>query len=136
MITGKTLAKKIAERLYDKLAFDIQLLDVKKICGICNYFLICSAKNRYHIATLADIVLDVLAEKKVPTLGIDGTSESGWVVVDTGSLIIHMFLPEIRKYYDLNDLWSDAKSVELNLDTTSKPKRHRPKSQKNIKLKN
>ena len=134
MIAAKTLAKKIAARLYGKLGFDIELLDVRKVCNISNYFLICSAKNRYHIAALSDMALEVLDEKHAPVFGVEGMVESGWVVVDVGSLIIHLFLPEVREYYDLSHLWSDAKLVELNFQDIPKPVRQiRKKSKKIIK---
>lgn len=116
MIAAKTLAKKLAEALYDRKGESIELLDVKKVSDVCHYLLLCSAKNKFHLDALKDAVEETLAEKKVPMLGSDGRPDSGWMVVDTGRLLIHIFVADKRRYYELEKLWSDGKPVELELE--------------------
>lgn len=113
MIAPKTLAKKIAAGLDKKMGFDIELLDVKKISDVCNYLLFCSARNKYHLETLRDAALDVIDERGGPLLGTEGAPDSGWIVIDTGRLIVHLFFSEMRDYYDLHKLWADGRTVDL-----------------------
>jgi ribosome-associated protein len=112
---GKRLARLLANEAYKRLAFDIELLDVHRQCEFASYFLLVSGKNRIHIDALADFIAEAAEEKGAEVIGVDGRSESGWVVVDLGDLIIHIFHPDIRHYYNLPGLFGGAKTVELEL---------------------
>ena len=118
---AKRLARRIAEESYGKFAFDIELLDVRRRCEFSNYFLILSGKNKTHLDSLFDFILDFAKENKAGVYGRDGKSGSGWMVIDFGDLIVHIFMPETRRFYDLNSIWGDAKKVDLELEKPVKP---------------
>jgi len=114
------MARRIAEESFGKFAFDIELLDVRRRCEFSNYFLIMSGKSRTHLESLADFVSDFAKANKAPIYGRDGKAASGWIVLDFGDLIVHIFMPETRRFYDLNSIWSGAKLVELGIETPAK----------------
>lgn len=116
MEANKKFAKILAAECHKKFGFDIQLLDVRKKCDYCNHFLIVSGRNRAHIEALKDDVKDFSKEKDVKIFGVDGKPDSGWIIVDLGSILVHIFHPETRKFYNLTGLWEKPKLVELDFD--------------------
>jgi len=125
---GKVMAKRIAEEAFDKFAFDIELLDVRRRCEYANYFLILSGKNKVHLDALAEHLLEFASEKKAAVYGRDGSAASGWIVIDFGDLIAHLFLPEARSFYNLASVWGDAKPVDLQLNVKEADKKKKSKT--------
>ncbi len=122
MKSGKLLARKLADVAFGGIAFDIELLDVRKNCEFTNYFLIMSGKNRIHLDALRDRIMEFASKNGVPHYGHEGKPDSGWIIIDFGDLIVHIFLPEMRGFYNLAGIWGDAKTVELELkDPAAKP---------------
>lgn len=109
------MARHLANEAHRRLAFDIELLDIRRQCEYASYFLIVSGKNRIHLDALSDYVAEAAEEKGAAVIGVDGRSESGWVVVDLGDLIVHIFHPDTRYFYNLPGLFGGAKTVELEL---------------------
>lgn len=109
-ITKRTvkLVKKIAE---DKKAQNILLLDVKKISYLTNFFVILSGTSSIHISAISTAIQEKLKEKNVKLHHIEGTGESGWILLDYGDMMIHIFGEAERKFYNLERLWGDAKVI-------------------------
>ena len=106
------LARRIVDLLSDKLASDILLLDIRGISLIADYFVICSAgSERQTSAILKDLSEKLLEEHGRKALHMEGRSDSGWVLLDYGDVIVHIFSPQQRAYYKLEDLWSTATPV-------------------------
>jgi ribosome-associated protein len=105
------LAKKIVDIAADKKAEDVVLLDIRRLTTIADYFVICSGTSERQIAALTQAVVEELDKEKVALLHSEGISESGWVLLDYGSVIVHIFAPEVRDYYRLERLWSQALTV-------------------------
>lgn len=98
--------------MYEKKAQNITLLDLKDQAVFADYFLICSADNDRQLRALSTSVTeDAKKEGKVIAGGQEGIAENGWVLIDFGDLIIHLFSPEKRAFYNLEDLWSEARVV-------------------------
>jgi ribosome-associated protein len=95
----------------DKKASDIVLLDLRKVALIADYFVVCNGQGMRQIRAIADGVLESVKELGVRPLAVEGGSDSGWVLVDVGSVIVHIFTPELRTYYALEELWRDAPVV-------------------------
>jgi ribosome-associated protein len=95
----------------DKKASDIVLLDLQKVALIADYFVVCSGQSSRQVKAIADGVIETVKELGVRPRAIEGSSDSGWVLVDVGAVIIHIFSPEMRAYYTLEDLWRDAPVV-------------------------
>ncbi len=111
----KRLARILAAELYEKMAMNIQLLDVRRKCDYCNHFLILSGKNKMHLDALREKVREVIRDREVVSYGEEGAPESGWIIIDLGPLIIHIFDPSTRDYYDIFGLWGASTEVELDL---------------------
>ena len=114
MITPKEMAELAVKALDSKKARDIKLLKTTDITVLADYFIICTAGSATQIKTLSDEVDRVLTEQGEPSIRVEGYRNGGWVLVDFGCLIVHIFLQEIREFYDLERLWSDAEDVDIS----------------------
>jgi len=105
------LARAAVEIASDKQAINIVLLDARDVCSFSDYFVICSGDNIRQIRTIYDEIEFGL--KKLDTLPHhhEGTIDSGWLLLDYGDVIIHIFGTEERDYYRLDELWHEAKTV-------------------------
>ena len=115
--TSLELARVAALAADSKKATDIVLLDLTGLTDVCDYFLICTGSN----ARLLDSVVDEIREKVGANFGVKPNSTEGrvglkWVLMDYGSVVIHIFQPETREFYRLERLWADAPCVELGLE--------------------
>ena len=97
-------AKKAAERK----AADILCMDLSKLSLVCDYFLLLSANNKRHCQAIADFLREELAKAGEAPLRVEGYSGGGWILLDCGSVVIHVFQEEERRYYNLERLWGDA----------------------------
>ena len=105
------IARKAVEMASDKQASNIVLLDVRDICTFSDYFVICSGDNVRQIRTIYDDIEQSLKRESELTHHNEGTIDSGWLLLDYGDVIVHIFSEEERKYYRLDELWKDAKSI-------------------------
>ena len=115
--TPLELAKVAAYTADDKKATNIELLDLTGLSDVCDYFLILSANNSRH----ADMLIDEIEEKvfkncMVKPLSIEGRAGLTWVLMDYGSVVVHVFLPETRDFYRLERLWGEAPRVDLGFE--------------------
>lgn len=134
MLTGKRLAKALANSAHHKLAFDIELLEVKNNCSFASFFLFVSGKNKMHLDAIRAAAEDTMADKEARVFAVEGNAQSGWVVLDAGDIIMHIFHPDQRSYYNLFSLWGDCPSVPLTF--TEKPpaiKKKAPPKRKKVK---
>jgi len=112
-ITAERKARQAARAALDKLAMDLTVLDVRGVSGIADYFLICSGRSTPHVGTIAESVRDALKADGLRPLHTEGVAESGWILLDYGDVLVHVFLDATRAYYALERLWGDAPTVKL-----------------------
>ena len=105
------LARRIVELAEDKKAADIVLLELYPLTTLADYFVICSGGSERQIAAIADGIASELRDHKTKPIGREGTAASHWVLLDYGSVIVHIFTPPERDYYGLEKHWSEAKTV-------------------------
>jgi ribosome-associated protein len=105
------LARRIVELAEDKKAADIVLLDLGELTTMADAFVICSGGSERQISAIADGIVEGLKDERVKPIGREGTSESHWVLIDYGSVILHVFTPPERDYYGLERYWSSARVV-------------------------
>lgn len=106
-----------ANALYDKKGQDIIALDVTKLTVITDVMLIASGRNVLQIKALADEVEDKMAEAGVPLLRRDGHQDARWVVLDYGTVLVHLFHTQEREFYRLDKLWEhDGNRIPLPFD--------------------
>ena len=107
-------ARRAARAALDKKAVDLTVLDVQGVSTVTDYFLVCSGRSAPHVKTIADAIRDELKEDGVRPLHAEGQAESGWVLLDYGDVLMHVFLADTRAYYALERLWGDAPSVPVD----------------------
>ena len=105
------LARRIVELAEDKKAADILLLDLGELTTLADAFVICSGGSERQIAAIADGIAEKLRDEGIKPIGREGTAESHWVLLDYGSVIVHVFTPPERDYYGLEKHWSAARIV-------------------------
>ena len=104
------LAQKIARILYDKKALDITVLRVGHMTVITDYMVIASGRSSLQVKALADDVDDALALEGVSLRAREGQGEGRWIVLDYGTVLVHIFHPEDRQFYHLERLWEDGEN--------------------------
>ncbi|MBQ8242334.1 MAG: ribosome silencing factor [Bacteroides sp.] len=115
----KALVKTITEGIQEKKGKDIVVADLTEIEDtICKYFVICEGNTPTQLAAITESVYDyVRKETGEKPFGVDGLRNSQWVALDYSDVLVHIFLPETREFYNLENLWADAKLTEIpNID--------------------
>lgn len=107
------LTKAIAKVLDKKKALDIKVIHITEYSIVADYFIVASGTSNTHVKSLADDVEFELKQQGVEPDHIEGRA-TGWILLDYGSVIVHVFTPESREYYNLERLWSDAQTVDLS----------------------
>lgn len=111
-LEGLELANLLVDTLIDKKGSNILLLDIREQAVFSDYFILCNGENDRQIRALTEAVTDASREKAgVRPRGAEGEAENGWVLIDLGTIIIHLFSHEKRAYYNLEELWSSAHVV-------------------------
>ncbi len=109
----KDLAYEAMELIDDKKGMDINLLDVSKISGMSDYFIIASGNTSRQVIAIADNVEDGLAKKGYDIKHKEGHREGNWVLLDFGDIVVHVFDKNVRDFYNLEKLWCDAKLTKF-----------------------
>jgi len=109
------LVKTIIEAIQEKKGESIVVADLRKIGGsISSYFIICQGNSTTQVEAIADSVSDMCRERlKEKPMHVVGLERAQWVAMDYGDALVHIFLPEVRAYYDLEHLWEDAEIMEV-----------------------
>jgi ribosome-associated protein len=105
------MARHAVEVAEDKQAQDIVMLDLRNLTTIADYFVICTAENERQLRTVVNSIDDALVKSGARNPRIEGSFETGWVLLDFSDVVIHVFAPEQRDYYRLERLWKDAPPV-------------------------
>ncbi len=115
MNEAKNLVKKITEGIQEKKGKNIVIADLTAIDdAICKYFVICQGNSPNQVAAIVDSVEEyVRKEMHEKPIGIDGLRNAQWVAMDYIETLVHVFLPEVRNFYNLEHLWADAKLTRV-----------------------
>jgi ribosome-associated protein len=105
------VARRVVELAEDKKAADIVLLDLGGLTTMADYFVICSGGSERQLAAIADGIVGGLRDERTRAIGKEGTAASHWILLDFGSVVVHIFTPPEREYYGLEKHWSEAKTV-------------------------
>jgi len=104
---SQVLAEEVIRLLESKKAEDILLIDIRKKVDYADFMIICSAHSTRHTQGLADYITFELEKLGIKPLGVEGYELGQWVVLDFGTVVVHIFYEPIRKVYDLEELWLD-----------------------------
>ncbi len=87
------------------------MLDIRQVASFADYFVICTGDSERQIEAICDEIDEVLSKKGVRLYRREGASDSGWIILDFGGVVVHVFAPPQREYYGLEELWSRATPV-------------------------
>lgn len=111
------LATCIAQVLDKKKAQEVKVLKVRDLTVLTDYFVIASGTSTTQVKSLAEEVEFQLEQKEVRVLRAEGYDTKNWILLDYGEVIVHVFYPQARDFYDLEHLWADADPVEIQFET-------------------
>ena len=121
--SDRILIKRILELLSDEKAEEIVFIDAKKRSCLADYLLVCQGRSQIHCRSITQNVEYNLKQEGEISLGLEGEREGNWVLLDYGNIILHVFHPEIRKYYKLEELYSKRPGEEYA--DNSEPSKYR-----------
>ena len=111
ILTSLERALKCAEFALDKKGVDVKILEIARISSIADYLVLATGMSDKQVQAIADSVRKGL-KKFGKALDIEGVREGKWVVIDYGDVLVHIFVDELRHYYDLDKLWGDAPLID------------------------
>ena len=111
-LTSLERALKCAEFALDKKGVDVKILEIAKISSIADYLVLATGMSDKQVQAIADSVRKGL-KKFGKALDIEGVREGKWVVIDYGDVLVHIFVDELRRYYDLDRLWGEAPLIDI-----------------------
>ena len=113
-------ARRIAALAQEKLAEDVVILDMRPVCTFTDFFVICTGRNARQTAAIWDEVHGRMkSEADLLPRSVDGVQEGTWILADYLDVVLHVFTPEARAYYKLEDLWGDVPAIELDTAATA-----------------
>jgi ribosome-associated protein len=107
------LARKIGELILEKKGTDIKIMDLRKLTTITDFFVICTASSDIQVKAIADYILESTKKLGYKAWHSEGYTNLSWVLLDFVDIVVHIFLPETRKFYNLDSLWADAEITEV-----------------------
>jgi len=111
-LTPRQIALKCARIANRMKAENITVLNVKRIFDLADYFVITSATSRLHARSIAREIEAELDRIGVSPLGVEGFESASWILLDYTDVVVHIFLEEMREFYDLEVLWGDARRIK------------------------
>ena len=108
------MVRLIASLLLSRKGEDVVLLKMDEVLPLTDYFVIATARNSRHIRALRDVVERGLKDKKILPMNRSPKESKSWILLDYGDVVVHLFQPESRDFYDLENLWADAGDVPLD----------------------
>lgn len=111
LLDSAQLARVAADVASDKKASDVMILDIQEVTTFADYFVICSGNSPRQINAVADAIEEELRNQGAMLLHHEGVADAGWILLDFGDVIVHIFGAKEREYYRLERVWSEAKTV-------------------------
>ena len=111
--SAETKVQRAARAALDKKALDLVVLDVHAASSVADFFLICSGRSTTHVDTIAEAIRIELKSDGMRPMHAEGVAASGWLLLDYGDVLVHVFLEDTRIYYALERLWGDAPPVRV-----------------------
>ncbi len=105
-VATEALCKKIHSVLDTNKAEEIATLNLRDKCSFADFMIVASGRAPRHVSALADYVADMLKKMGIPPLSIEGKESGDWVLIDAGDIVVHIFRPEVRQFYNIEKMWA------------------------------
>ena len=113
-MTSKEMVKIAYNAIDDKKGMDISIIDISEISVLADYFIIAGGSNINQIKAIADNVVEQLGKEDVHPKNIEGYNNASWILMDYKDIVVHVFNQDDRLFYDLERIWRDGKTVNIN----------------------
>lgn len=113
-LDSRSLARLVAQSAFDLKAFDLQVLDLRKLTSFTDYFIIASGRSDRQVQAICNRIRENLENHSKP-LSLEGFEQGHWILIDYGDVVAHIFYEEVRPFYNLERLWGDAPKVRFRL---------------------
>jgi ribosome-associated protein len=120
MMESRKLAEYCAQKCLEKKAENVVILDLERLSSVADYFVICSGFSDRQVSSIADNVADEVRDLGIKSMSQEGLADGRWCLIDFGAVIVHVFQDQLRDYYNLEGLWSDAKRIRITEEAGSK----------------
>lgn len=114
-LSSRDLARQIAQAAFDTKAEDLVVLDLRKLSGFTEFFVIATGRSDRQVQAISDNIQEVLKGKKIRPIGVEGYQKGHWVLIDYGPVVAHVFYEEVRAFYALEKFWGDAPHIKFRL---------------------
>lgn len=114
MMDSKKLALKTAEQLKEKKAMDVAVIDISPKASFADFFVMAFGGSDRQMSSLVDNVEEMLEKEEIFPKNIEGKRSSGWILMDYGDVVVNIMTAEMREKYDLEKIWGDCESIEIN----------------------
>lgn len=111
-VSTEEKSRLLATLLDEKQGEDILVLDVTGVCPIAEHIIVVTGKGQRHVQALADAAMALAREKKFSSFGMEGYQTGTWVLLDLNDVTIHVFQEDMRRFYNIEGLWSEGRRVE------------------------
>ncbi|MEA2021810.1 MAG: ribosome silencing factor [Candidatus Caldatribacteriota bacterium] len=108
-----TIARIIASAANEKIAKDTIILDLNHLTLIADYFVITSGDSSPQLKAISNYIMRTAKKSKIRLLNFEGRPETGWILLDYGDVVVHIFSKEKREFYNLEYIWQEAKSIDI-----------------------
>ena len=116
---SELLARRVAELALEKKCEEIKVLDLRGLTSMTDFFVIVTADSERKSKAAAEHMIDELKQEDERPLHVEGLDTMHWILLDYVDVVVHIFMPDERRFYDLESLWSDAPALELGGDFTA-----------------
>lgn len=112
-MTAKDMALHLASAIDDKKGAEVRVLDLRKICGFADYFVLATGTSARHVRALAEAAVEAALADGTKPHGVEGKPVGRWVLVDLGDVVVHVFQEDARDFFGLERLWGDAQELSV-----------------------
>jgi ribosome-associated protein len=112
-LNSKQLAENITGLIFNKKGFDVKIMDLRELTAMADYFVICSADSDTQVKAIADEIDKNLKDEGIRAWHKEGYKGLNWVLLDYVDVVVHIFKKDVRLYYNLERLWGDAPSIDV-----------------------
>ncbi len=113
LLSPQELKKFVEQSLDADKAFDITTIDLDEQCGIADTMIIASGSSSRHVAAMAEKLKDRLSMVQIKGVRIEGLGTADWVVIDAGDIVVHLFRPEVREFYNIERMWGMGQNLQV-----------------------
>jgi len=109
----RAVARRVAGFACDKKADDVRVMDLRKVTDMASFFIVCSGASTTQVKAIADNVLEESRRAGIEIYNVEGYESLRWILIDMIDIVVHVFQPEVRAYYQLERLWGDAPTERI-----------------------